>query len=176
MTRGPESALYLDATLGGGVLLHQACYTLHAVRSLLGHEPEVQSATAAVGDTGVDEAIDISLASATGATARVRASMQPDAQWMMRATVHATHATMTLDNFIGPHAGNFDPTLSGRITVTTGDTVTVDELFTGDTTYTHQLRAFVDAVRNGTTLPAVQGPSIVANMALIDAVRAAANI
>ena len=36
---GPEAAIYLDPTLGGGVLLHQACYALHAIRSLAALNP-----------------------------------------------------------------------------------------------------------------------------------------
>jgi predicted dehydrogenase len=174
LPRGPESAIYLDPSLGGGALLHQGCYALHAVRSLAGSEPEVVRASAVIGETGVDESVEVDLVFPTGATARARSSMASDAQWLMQATVGGSRGVMTLDNFIGPHYGSVDPALGGRISVTT-DQGTVLESFTGETTYTYQLRAFRDAVLGGPTLP-VQGPGAVANMTLIDAVRAAATI
>ena len=105
---GPEAAIYLDPTLGGGVLLHQACYTLHAVRSLARAEPEVVRATAKIGDTGVDESIDVELVLPSGATARARSSMEDGKQLLMQATVRGSRAVMTLDNFIGPHYGSVD--------------------------------------------------------------------
>jgi predicted dehydrogenase len=172
---GPEAAIYLDPTLGGGVLLHQACYALHAIRSLARTEPEVVSATAKIGDTGVDEAIDVELALPSGATARARSSMEDGKQLLMQATVRGSRAVMTLDNFIGPHYGHIDPSLGGRISVTTDRDRLIEESFGGETTYWYQLRAFSDAVAGGPRLP-VQGEGAVANMVLIDAVRAAAHI
>jgi predicted dehydrogenase len=172
---GPEAAIYLDPALGGGVLLHQACYALHALRSLSGAEPEVVRATATIGDTGVDESVDVDLVFPSGATARARSSMEEGAQLLMQATVRGSRAVMTLDNFIGPHYGSIDPSLGGRISVTTDSDTLLDESFAGETTYWYQLRAFCDAVAGGPALP-VQGEGAVANMTLIDAVRAAAAI
>jgi predicted dehydrogenase len=172
---GPESVIYLDPSLGGGALLHQACYALHAVRSLVGAEPDVVRASAVIGETGVDEAVDVDLVFASGTTARARSSMQEGAQPTLRATLRGRRGAMTLDNFIGPHYGNVVPGMGGRITVTNEDGTALDESFTGETTYTYQLRAFCDAARGGRRLP-VQGAGAVANMALIDAVRAAAVI
>jgi predicted dehydrogenase len=172
---GPESAIYLDPSLGGGALLHHACYALHALRSLAGAEPEAVRASAVLGETGVDESVEADLVFPTGATARARASMAPDARWLMQAKVRGSRAVMTLDNFVGPHYGNVVPELGGRISVTTDQGTVLDESFTGETTYTYQLRAFRDAVLGGPTLP-VQGDGAVANMTLIDAVRAAAGI
>jgi predicted dehydrogenase len=172
---GPESAIYLDPSLGGGTLLHQACYPLHALRSLAGAEPEVVRASAVLGETGVDESVEADLVFPAGTTARARASMAPDAQWLIQATVRGSRALMTLDNFVGPHYGSVVPALGGRISVTTDQGYVLDESFTGETTYTYQLRAFRDAVLGGPTLP-VQGPGAIANMTLIDAVRAAAGL
>jgi predicted dehydrogenase len=172
---GPESAIYFDPSLGGGTLLHQACYPLHALRSLAGAEPAVVRANAVLGATGVDESIDADLVFPGGATARARASMAPDARWLMQATVRGSRAVMTLDNFVGPHHGSVVPELGGRISVSSHQGTVLDESFTGETTYTYQLRAFRDAVLGGPTLP-VQGDGAVANMALIDAVRAAAGL
>jgi predicted dehydrogenase len=175
MPRGPESAIYLDPTLGGGVLLHQACYPLHALRSLTGAEPEVIRATATIGETGVDESIDVDLVFPSGATARARSSFADGTQWLMQATVRGSRAVMTLDNFIGPHYGNVDPARGGRVYVTTDNDTLLDQSFAGESTYTYQLRAFRDAVLGGPILP-VQGEGALANMTLIDAVRAAAVI
>ena len=172
---GPEGAIYLDPALGGGVLFHQACYALHAVRSLARSEPEVVRATATMGETGVDESVDVELAFPSGATARARSSMEQGAQLLMQATVRGARAVMTLDNFVGPHYGNVDPSLGGRISVTTGTDTILDESFAGETTYWYQLRAFSEAIAGGPALP-VQGEGAVANMTLIDAVRDAAGI
>ena len=172
---GPEAAIYLDPTLGGGVLLHQACYALHAIRSLARSEPDVVCATAKIGETGVDEAVDVELAFPSGATARARSSMEDGKQLVMRATVRGSRAVMTLDNFIGPHYGSIDPSLGGRISVTTDRDLLLEESFGGETTYWYQLRAFCDAVAGGPALP-VQGEGAVANMVLIDAVRVVARI
>jgi predicted dehydrogenase len=101
--------------------------------------------------------------------------MQADAALLMEATVRGKRGEMRLHNFIGPHAGNLDPSRGGRIMVTDSHGSVVDESFAGETTYTYQLRAFCNAVRGGPALP-VQGPGAVANMALIDAIRAAAGI
>ena len=164
---GPEGAIYLDPTLGGGVLLHQACYALHAIRSLARTEPDVVRATAKIGDTGVDEAIDVELVLPSGATARARSSMEDGKELLMQATVRGSRAIMTLDNFIGPHYGNVVPSLRGSISVTTDRATLLDESFAGETTYWYQLRAFCDAVAGGSALP-VQGEGAVANMMLID--------
>jgi len=166
---GPESAIYLDPSLGGGSLLHQGCYALHALRSLARAEPEVVRATATIGETDVDESIDVDLLFPTGATARAKSSFAPGAQFLMQATVRGSGAVMQLDNFIGPHA------LGGRIHVATPNHTVLDETFEGETTYTYQLRAFCDAVGGGPELP-VQGSGAVANMILIDKVRVAAGL
>jgi hypothetical protein len=71
--------------------------------------------------------------------------------------------------------GNIDPSLGGRISVTTDRDLLLEESFGGETTYWYQLRAFCDAVAGGPPLP-TQGEGAVANMVLIDAVRAAAAI
>jgi predicted dehydrogenase len=173
--RGPEAVIYLDPALGGGALLHQACYALHAARSLAGAEPEVVRAQAAIGPTGVDEAVSADLVFPNGATAHIRSSMEDGAQLLMQATVRGTQAVMQLDNFIGPHYGNVQPTLGGRIVVTRGAHTVLDVSFTGESTYTYQLRAFREAVLGGSVLP-VQGAGAIANMTLIDAVRDAAGI
>jgi predicted dehydrogenase len=172
---GPGSAIYRDPSLGGGALLHQACYPLHALRSLAGAEPEVVRASAVLGETGVDESVEADLVFPSGATGRASASMAPDAQQHMQATVRGSRAVMNLHNFIGPHYGSVVPELGGRILVTADDAALLDESFTGETTYTYQLRAFRDAVLDGRALP-VQGAGAVANMTLIDAVRTAAAI
>jgi predicted dehydrogenase len=173
--RGPESAIYLDPALGGGALRHQGSYALHAVRSLAGAEPSVVRASATIGETGVDESVEADLVFPIGATGRARSSTKDGAPLLMQATVRGSRAVMRLDNFIGPHAGNVDPALGGRFHVTAGDDTVLDEPFAGEATYTYQLRGFRDAVRGGPALP-TQGAGAVANMTLIDAVRAAAAI
>jgi predicted dehydrogenase len=91
--RGPESAIYLDPSLGGGALLHQGSYALHAVRSFLaGAEPSVVRASATIGETGVDESVEADLVYPTGATASARSSTKDGAQLLMQATVRGSRA------------------------------------------------------------------------------------
>jgi hypothetical protein len=108
-------------------------------------------------------------------TARARSSMEDGKPLVMQAIVRGSRAIMTLDNFIGPHYGSIDPSLGGRISVTSDRDTLLEESFGGETTYWYQLRAFCDAAAGGPALP-VQGEGAVANMVLIDAVRAAAHI
>ena len=66
------------------------------------------------------------------------------------------------------------PHLWHRLRVTSPDGTTTERV-AGESTYTHQLRAFVDHVRDGTPVPT--GPDdAVANMRVIDAIYRAAGM
>lgn len=74
---------------------------------------------------------------------------------------------MTVDNPLAPHLGN-------RLVVedTEGRS---SETVEGDTTYAHQLRAFVAAVADGAVLP-TGGVDAIATMRVIEACYAAAGL
>ena len=126
-----------------------------------------------IGETGVDESVDADLVFPSGATARARSSMA-DAQLLIQATVRGSRAVMTLDNFIGPHYGNVD---AGARWPHLGDDRpghVLEESFAGETTYWTSCERSATPSLGGPPLPSRAGA--VANMMLIDAVRAAAQI
>ena len=69
------SAVYTEPSLGGGSLMHLGCYPLSWLRHVLGEEPEVVSAEAKIGPTGVDEALSGEVRFPSGATGYFRGHM-----------------------------------------------------------------------------------------------------
>jgi predicted dehydrogenase len=136
--RGPESAIYLDPSLGGGALLHQGSYALHAVRSF-----------------------------ARRSRALCRARQRHDRRDGRRRIGRGRPRV--------PDRGNGQCPVVDEGRCAAADAGDGARVASGEATYTYQLRAFRDAVRGGPALP-VQGVGAVANMTLIDAVRAAAAI
>jgi predicted dehydrogenase len=155
--------------LAGGALMDAGCYAIHMVRHMAGadgDEPTVTHAEAKLRSPGVDRWIRADLRWPDGRTGRVTASM-----WsanVLRLAAHATgdRGTMRVLNPLAPHLFN-------RL----GVTGRRPERVKGESTYTHQLRAFADAVTNGTPTATRTPPAdSVANMRVIDAVYRAAGL
>ena len=151
---------WIDAQ-GGGALMDLGCYPIHALRTLIGAEPQVVSASAVL-ERGVDEE--------TRAMLRF-GDLPADLYTAMNGTTRAAVVTLTgtrgqleITNFVAPQIGC-------AFTVTV-DGVTRQEDTAGPTTYEAQLAHVVDVLVNGAT-PLTGGADAVANMAVIDAVRAA---
>jgi predicted dehydrogenase len=158
-------ALRHEPALGGGALMDLGCYAVHQVRRLLGEEPEVVRATAALGPAGVDESIEATLAFPSGATAVVRASMSSQFENWIRFEADA--GRVEVDGVVFPSRGHsIRSWINGVHRVQT---------VAGDETYDHQLAAVVAAISDGTPLP-TEGADPVANMAVIDAIYAAAGV
>lgn len=155
--------------LAGGALMDAGCYAVHCLRLLSGGEPVVTSATALTlgRDRRIDRAMTARFALAGGATGRIRASMWSRTVLSVRARVVGERGTMTVDNYVGPH-------MPSRFTVTV-DGKRRRERFGGDSTYTHQLRAFAAAVRGEPTNLTPPQDSV-ATMSLIDDIYAAAGL
>ncbi|WP_158917131.1 Gfo/Idh/MocA family protein [Caulobacter sp. S45] len=152
-------ALRWDPAQGGGGMMDLGCYPLHALRTLLGQEPELKSATAELQD-GVDVTMDAELMFAGGLPARLRSSMAGERRdWI---TVEGRRGTLRLDAFVAPQNG-------GKLTLSTarGEHVETAE---GPSTYDAQL-AHVVAVMAGEAEPLTGGEDAVANMTIIDAMR-----
>jgi predicted dehydrogenase len=94
-------------------------------------------------------------------------SMTADAQLSTWFSARGDRASLKVTNPVGPHWGH-------QLTITTPEGETI-ETVPGDTTYTHQLRAFVAAVRGGERFP-TDGVDGIVGMRIIDDVYRAAGL
>ncbi len=125
------------------------------------------SAQALLWSPQVDRRMDARLRFADGRTAAITASMWSRTLLKMALRIEGERGEIRVFNPIAPHFYN-------RVTVRTPDGKT-SERVAGEATYTCQLRAFVDHVRNGTPVPT--GPDdAIANMRVIDAIYRAAGL
>ena len=150
--------------LAGGALMDLGCYALHAHRVLgdfAGGEPRLVSATGGerAGAPGVDEWAEALLEFPSGATGLARCSMVSD-HWDMSLRVVGTTGEALVPDFLYQRYDDriIVSSAAGDRTEHCGDA----------SSYTYQLRAFVDAVRTGAPYP-TDADDAVATMALIDA-------
>jgi predicted dehydrogenase len=113
-----------SAELGGGALMDLGCYPLHALRSLIGAEPEIVSAKAQF-DDGVDAEMSAELRFPGGVEASLACSMTVP-RYHSAVTLEGEKGGMTIVNFLLPQYGC-------RFT-TTVDDVTTEEPTEGPTT------------------------------------------
>lgn len=147
--------------LAGGATMDVGCYTISVVRFLAGAEPEVVRAEARLARPDVDRWMTADLAFPAGVGGRITCSLFSATLLKLQAIVRGERGEMRVLNPFAPHFYH-------RLTVRTADR-TSSERVPGDATYTHQLRAFVAAVRDGTPTP-TDPPHAIANMEVIDAV------
>ena len=146
---------------GGGALMDLGCYPIHALRTLIGGEPEVVSASAVI-ERGVD----------VETRAQLRFGDTPAGLYTAMNTttpgatvsLTGTRGRLEIINFVAPQIGC-------AFTVTV-DGVTRSEDTAGPSTYEAQLAHVADVLAHGAR-PLTGGADAVANMAVIDAVRAA---
>ena len=156
-----------DPALGGGALMDLGCYALHWARTVAGTEPEVKSASVRLSEQGVDLVTEASLEFPGGVPAKVRTSMMPGQRFKALLALQGSEGVLVARNPLHPSLGH-------SITVRRGLSIkryTVE----GQTTYDHQLAHMID-VMNTNAPPLTGGADAVANMALIDAVYAAAGV
>jgi predicted dehydrogenase len=147
--------------LGGGATMDLGCYTISILRFLAGAEPEVVRAEAALSSPRVDRAMKADFRFADGRTGHIHCSLFSSALFRVRATVRGEDGVLSVFNPMAPH-------LFHRLTLRTAAGKKTERV-SGDATYTCQLRAFRDAVRQGTPVPS-DGQDGVLNMRVIDAV------
>ena len=156
-----------DPALGGGALMDLGCYALHWARTAAGSEPRVTQATCKLSEQGVDLVTTAQLEFSGGVTAQVRTSMAPGQRFKALLAIQGTEGILVARNPLHPHRGH-------SITIRKGLSIrryTVP----GETTYDHQLAHMIDVLKTNAP-PLTGGADAVANMALIDAVYAAAGV
>jgi len=153
--------------LAGGATMDTGCYAISILRFLAGAEPEVVAAEARLSSPGVDRYMEADFRFADGRTGRMTCSLFSAALVRMSARVRGDQGELSVFNPIAPQFYH-------RLTVRTA-AGTRRERLRGDATYTYQLRAFVDAVRNGKPFPTDPAHAIL-NMRVIDAVYTAAGL
>jgi predicted dehydrogenase len=153
--------------LAGGATMDAGCYPIHFLRVLGGSQPEVVSARAKLRSPQVDRYMRAEFRFPDGANGQATASMWSARLLGISARVLGERGELRLFNYVAPQFYN-------RLTVRS-DGRTRRERIKGEATYTHQLRAFADAVLRGG--PNLTPPSdSVLTMSLIDQVYQAAGL
>jgi predicted dehydrogenase len=151
------------APVGGGALMDMGCYPLHALRTVIGSEPQIVSAACEI-QHGVDAAAKAELRFPGGVRAKMSCSMIPQG-FAAFLRLAGERGRLEIVNFLAPQYGfDFKVTVDGQ---------TREEKPQGPSTYSAQLAAVADVLRNGAK-PLTGGADAIANMAAIDAIYAKA--
>jgi predicted dehydrogenase len=135
------------------------CYPIHALRFLAGAEPEVVGARALLRSPEVDRRMEAELRFPDGRSAHMLCSLWSSTLLRVSLRVRGDEGELSAFNWVAPQ-------IYHRLTVRTLRGRRVEKL-RGDATYTHQLRAFRDAVGLGRRVPTDPADAI-ANMRVID--------
>jgi len=153
----PSNIRY-DPVQGGGAMMDLGCYPLHWLRSFLGAEPEVASASARLCELGSDTRVEAELLFPGGIPASLFADIQ-DGPFRGLLRIEAENGTVELDNPCLPHNGHsFREEIGGSFRQYT---------VAGGTTYDYQLAAFLEAVDAGAALP-TGGADAIGNMMALE--------
>ena len=163
----PETNIRFDWSLAGGATMDLGCYPLHMIRYFSGMTPRVIRAAAETGPTNIDIAMDVDLELAAGVSAKMICAMKKDSTIMASFSARGERGELRVINPIAPQRGH-------QLTLKTASGEKT-ETVPGDTTFTHQLRAFVKAVRGEAKFP-TDGVEGIINMRVIDDVYRAAGL
>jgi predicted dehydrogenase len=147
--------------LAGGATMDTGCYTISLLRFLAGAEPRVAQARAWLASPEVDRRMEADFEFEDGRTGRIVCSLFSRTLLRARAEVRGDAGTLRVLNPIAPQFYH-------RLRLRTPGGAS-SERVRGDASYTHQLRAFVRAVRGEEASPS-DARDAVANMRVIDAV------
>ena len=163
----PETNIRFDWSLAGGATMDLGCYPLHMIHYFSGLTPRVLRAKAETGPKNIDIAMDVDLELAGGVTARMTCAMKKDSVISATFMARGDRGELRVINPIAPQRGH-------QLTVKT-NAGEKSETVAGDSTFTHQLRAFVKDVRGDAKFP-TDGAEGVINMSVIDDVYRAAGL
>jgi predicted dehydrogenase len=148
---------------GGGALGDLGSYPSHALRTLIGAEPEVTGAQIDM-QHGVDAAVSATMIFPGEVDANLSCSMVCE-RFSAALTLQGERGQLTIRNFMAPQMGCSFRVQIGEETRT--------EPTEGPTTYEAQLEHLVQVMRDGIT-PLTGGQDAIDNLVLMDAIRAAA--
>jgi predicted dehydrogenase len=149
------------ADQGGGALGDLGSYPAHGLRTLVGSTPEVTSAEVNM-QHGVDAAATAELKFAGGPEGRLSCSMLAE-RFDATLTLRGEAGVLSIRNFIAPQMG-----CSFRVQI--GETARAEPT-DGPSTYAAQLAHLVAVMEQGAT-PLTGGADAIANLTLLDAIRA----
>ena len=133
--------LRLQFDLAGGCLMDMGCYSIHSQRlisqALFGVEPEVVSAKARLHKANVDEALEVTLKFANGASGIADCDFDTE-RFNAPLTVVGTRGSVETYSFVVP-------SWDDRVVVKIGSSTRTEYLGT-ISSYTYQLQTFADAV------------------------------
>jgi predicted dehydrogenase len=148
---------------GGGALMDLGTYTVHALRSVVGAEPEVNSAEGVFED-GVDAAMRADLTFPGGVTGAICCSMTAAVPRAILSVI-GERGTLEVVNFLAPQMGcRFTTVIDGQSRLHATD---------GPPTYAAQLVHLGEVLNRGVA-PLTGGEDAIHNMAAIDAIYRAA--
>lgn len=162
-----DDNIRMNVETGGGATMDMGCYPMSWLRHITRQEPKVVSATATVGKPQIDMRLDVEYELADGLTAKTSGSMS-DPGFAADMRIEAENGELFVQNPLVPQHGN-------RIKLTVNGEVQQDEELTRRPTYSYQLEAFVDAVRNGTKMP-TDAHDAIKQMEVVDAAYIAAGL
>jgi predicted dehydrogenase len=154
--------------LAGGATMDAGCYPINMVRFLAGAEPQVVSARARLMSPRVDRWMQADLRFEDGHTGRITCSLWSSQLLRLGIRVRGDEGEMRVFNPIAPY-------LYHRIRVVKPSGTRKERVPDKQTTYTHQLRAFVKTVRGERTMSS-DARDAIANMRVIDAIYRSAGL
>lgn len=156
-----RSDIRYSLALGGGATMDAGSYPINLLRFLSGEEPEVVQATAKLASPGIDRRMDADLRFPSGITGHIRASLFSSDLLNISARISGDQGQMSVLNYVAPQAYH-------RLSVKTGREHRKEHM-AGDASYTYQLRAFAQAINEGTAV-STNANDAIANMRVIDAI------
>ena len=159
-----EGELRWTREQGGGALMDLGCYPVHCLRSAMGSEPKVLSATCVM-EHNVDVTTKAELDFA-GVPVSLSTSMKPE-RFGAALRVKGAKGSLELLNFVAPQLGC-------KLTVTVGGTARAEPT-AGPATYVAQLAELGDVLLRGKKQLITNMDSL-NNMAAIDAIYAKAGV
>ena len=161
--------------LGGGALMDLGCYPVHWLRTCMGAEPEILSASASVTEADVDISLSGEMIFPSGAVGRIACSMAPGLKMENVLRIQGTDGSLEVINPLVPHFG-YQMTLRERAqNEDQQGEFKQDIRVTGKSTYHHQLDAVVELL-SGQGTQITGGQDCVNNMRAIDSLYRAAGV